>query len=236
MQQKVREKCTSVYLKNAKFTFKMEKIEKNLTPEESLAIIAKSLEQSRKDMLKNGGAPMILWGVLVLVFSLLIFYLWKSTGSAMWNMLWFAMTVIGYLLAWKLGKKTETGVRSFVSEAIGKVWVAFGILAIATPTLTIACLNLVDRFIPDIIFSIYDMQYGIPVTLIIIVLLGLATAITGLILKNGWITAAGIICGTVGTAFGIALHGPYETLLLTGISVIGLIIPGLILNAKTKNE
>ena len=56
-------------------------LEKQLTPEESLSIISASLEKSRRDMLENAGAPMLRWGILVLVFSLLVFFLWNKRAA-----------------------------------------------------------------------------------------------------------------------------------------------------------
>ncbi len=208
-------------------------MEKNLTPEESLAIISKNMEQSRKDMLKNGGTPMLLWGGLVFVFSLAIYFLWVRTYNPNWNYLWFAMTAIGYTAYAFLPKKTGPKVESIISAVLVKVWLAFGILAIATPSITLIIFRIIKDLIPA---SIYSGVIFFPITLITIALLGLATSITGFMLKNGWIAAAGIICGTAGAAFAIALNGPEQHLILTGISVIGLIIPGLILNIQAKRN
>ncbi len=208
-------------------------MEKNLTPEESLAIISKNMEQSRKDMLKNGGTPMILWGGLVLVFSLAIYFLWTRTYNPAWNYLWFAMTAIGYVAYAFMPKQKGPKVESVISVILEKVWLAFGILAIATPSITLILFRIIKDIIPA---SIYSGVIFFPITLITIVLLGLATSITGFVLKNGWIAAAGIICGTVGAAFAIAFNGPEQTLLLTGISVIGLIIPGIILTIQNRRN
>ncbi len=214
-------------------TLKTIVMEKNLTPEESLAIISKNIEQSRKDMLKNGGTPMLVWGGLVFVFSLGIYFLWVLTYNPAWNYLWFVMTAIGYITTAMLSKKKGPKVESFISAVLEKVWLAFGILAIATPSLTIILIRLIKYLAPS---SMVTGAVFFPITLITVVLLSLATAITGFILKNKWIAAAGIICGTVGTAFAFTLIGPEQTLLLTGISVIGLIIPGLILNFQSKSD
>ncbi len=208
-------------------------MEKNLTPEESLAIISKNMEQSRKDMLKNGDTPMLLWGGLVFVFSLAIYFLWVRTYNPAWNYLWFAMTIIGYIAYAFLPKSKGPKIESVISVTLEKVWLAFGILAVATPSITLTIFRIIKELIPS---SIFSGVIFFPVTLITIALLGLATSITGFILKNGWITAAGIICGTVGAAFAIALNGPEQTLLLTGISVISLIIPGIILNIQSKRK
>ncbi len=211
----------------------MSTTEKNLTPEESLAIISKNIEQSRKDMVKNGGTPMLIWGCLTFVFSLAIYFLWAKTYNPAWNYLWFAMTAIGYMITAFLPKKKGPKVESVISNVIAKVWIAFGILALATPSITLIIFRVIKEIIPSTIFS------GViffPITLLTTALLGLATAITGLILKNGWITAAGIICGTVGAAFAIAVNGAEQTLLLTGVAVIGLIVPGLMLNLQSKRN
>ncbi len=208
-------------------------MEKNLTPEESLAIITKNIEQSRKDMLRNGGTPMLVWGCLVFAFSLIIYYLWLKTYNPAWNYLWFAMAAIGYTICALLPKTKGPKVESIVSTMLSKVWLGFGILALATPSFTIIIFRLIKDLIPSGIFS------GViffPITLITIVLLGLATSITGFILKNGWIAAAGIISGTVGAAFAFALNGPEQHLILTGIALIGLIIPGIIINIQAKRH
>ncbi len=208
-------------------------MEKNLTPEESLAIISKNIEQSRKDMVKAGGTPMFIWGCLVFAFSILIWYLWDKTYNPAWNYLWFAMAAVGYTLCTFIPRKRIPKVESIISVVLSKVWLAFGILALATPSLTIVIFRLIKDLIPSGIFS------GViffPITLITIVLLGLATSITGFILKNGWIVAAGLISGTVGAAFSFALNGPEQHLILTGISVIGLIIPGIMINIRSRRN
>ncbi len=208
-------------------------MEKNLTPEESLAIITKNMEQSRKDMLKNGGTPMLLWGGLVFIFSLAIYFLWVRTYNPAWNYLWFAMTAIGYTVYAFLPKKKGPKVESIISGILEKVWLSFGILAVATPSITLIIFRIVKDIIPA---SMYSGAIFFPITLITVALLGLATSITGFVLKNGWIAAAGIICGTVGAAFAVAFNGPEQTLLLTGISVIGLIVPGIILTIQNKRD
>ncbi len=214
-------------------TFKRTIMEKNLTPEESLAIISRNIEQSRKDMVKNSGTPMLLWGGLVFVFSLAIYFLWVRTYNPAWNYLWFAMTAIGYIGMAFLPKRKTPKVESVISAILGKVWLAFGILAVATPSVTLIIFRIIKDLIPS---GMYSGVIFFPITLITIVLLGLATSITGFILKNGWIAAAGIICGIIGSAFAIAFNGPEQTLLLTGVALIGLIIPGIILNIQAKRN
>ncbi len=207
--------------------------EKNLSPEESLSIISRNLEKSRKEMEKSAGSPMLLWGTLVLIFSLAIYFLWNATLNPAWNYLWFAMAAIGFVAANYLPGNKAPKVESFISRTLATVWLAAGCLMLATPTISVICFRIIKEIIPSTIFA---APIYFPTTLIISGMLGLAIAITGLIIKNGWIAAAGFICGTIGAAFAISLNGPEQTLIMTGIAVIGLIIPGFIINAQTRNN
>ena len=51
-----------------------------MTVERSLEIISRHIEQSRKDITKNAGLPMILWGVMTIVTGCIVGYMWKTTG------------------------------------------------------------------------------------------------------------------------------------------------------------
>jgi hypothetical protein len=65
-----------------------------------------------------------------MVFSLIVYFLWKYTDNATWNFLWFAMPVIGFLAArLGLGKKQEGKVSNDVSRITRGIWSTFGIFA-----------------------------------------------------------------------------------------------------------
>ena len=69
---------------------------KEMTAQESLKLISETMSNNRKEIVRNSGKYFVLWGVLLTIFSLLIFFLWKTTGRAVWNNLWFALPAIGY--------------------------------------------------------------------------------------------------------------------------------------------
>lgn len=185
-------------------------------------------------MLDNAGAPMVTWGGLVLVFSLAVFFLWNKTGTPAWNVLWFLMVVIGYgIERFAKGKKSK-GIHSFIAVTLGKVWGVFGILAVSVPTLMVLCLYGIVSVLPASVLP-QHLVY-VPITVLIVALLGCSTAVTGWILKNGWITAVGFLTGIVGTAFAVALPGAHQELILTGVSLVGLILPGLIINKGGRDE
>ena len=68
---------------------------KEMTASESLALIAETMNNSRRTILRSGAKHFILWGVLLTVMSLVVYLLWHTTGKAVWNLLWFAMPVVG---------------------------------------------------------------------------------------------------------------------------------------------
>ena len=78
---------------------------KEMTAQESLNLISETLNTSRRDILKDSARYIVLWGLLLVVFSLVIYELWHVTGKPVLNWLWFAMPFVGYPLASLLGKK-----------------------------------------------------------------------------------------------------------------------------------
>ena len=99
---------------------------KNLTTESSLKIIAETMERSRMTIAKNSGRPLILWGCLVAVTSVIIYFLWSKTGSPVWNLLWFAMSIIGFICTIFMSKNSEKAPKNEVSRILGKTWMWFG--------------------------------------------------------------------------------------------------------------
>ena len=78
-----------------------------LTAERSLEIIKRQIEQSRKDTEKNSGTSLIVWGSMVFITALIVWYLWSTTGKGVWGFLWFAMAFIGWMLMIWQGKKEK---------------------------------------------------------------------------------------------------------------------------------
>ena len=192
-----------------------------MTAERSLEIIKKYMEQSRKNTTKNAGLPMIIWGGLCLVTALIVWHLWNTSGNAAWNNLWLVMALIGWGITVWMGhkEKIERQPQTFISKVMGHIWLSFGIFASVLPILMYVLMPLVG--IP---------YFGVSYTPLIILLLGLCATATGLILHHGWIVAGGIIGGLLGAIFADWLHGPTESLVMAGVAVVTLIIPGILIN------
>lgn len=200
-----------------------------LNPEKSLQIISEAIRKSRREFEKNAGTPLIIWGVTILLLSLTVWLVWKSTNNPAWNFLWFS-TIIFWIIFSVVEKKKEQKVKTknFLGEIIGYVWIAYGIFAVGLS------LVLILPLYADATFLIKELSYIL--TWIIVVLLGFSATITGLIVKNNWIVAAGIINGLCTPIAFYYLNGADMTLLISIASLITLLIPGIILNLQSKKE
>lgn len=81
-----------------------------------------------------------------------------------------------------------------------------------------------------IVFALADAA-GL-IGLAIIVLIGFAASLTGLILKNNLITVCGILTG-IGCPAAMLLAGNYDSsIFMAAASVLNLIVPGMAMNRK----
>lgn len=185
-----------------------------LTPEKSLQIINEAIEKSRKDFEKNSGSPMIIWGSVVLIFSIVILLLLKMTGNLSWNFLWFGIPVLGWPLSSLLLKgKCNNGGKSFISNTIGQVWITYGIFATVL----------------SVVFAFMAPQFTGYITA---VLLGFSAVMTGLILKNVYITAGGFITGLGCTVALFFANNEIIPLFFAIASILNLIVPGIMMNKR----
>ena len=191
----------------------MEQI-KEMTAQESLRLISETMNNSRRDILSNNAKYYVLWGCLLTIFSLFIYFMWHFTGKASWNFLWFVLPMIGYPFASLLRKKDVALPQSFVGSLTGKVWSVFGLFAV---TLSAIAIFLVP----------------IPITLTIVILLGMAESISGVILKNWPIIIGGFILG-VGGAIAATLLKTEAQILLFTLGGVVLAVTGLIIKLQNK--
>ena len=185
-----------------------------LTAQDSLRVITETLNNNRRAILRNGAKYFILWGALLTVFSLVIFALWHCTGNPVWNWLWFAMPIVGYPLATILRKQETVVPKNILGTMIGQTWAIYGLFAIVISAIAVF-------FVP------------MHITLLIVLLMGFAEAISGLLLKNWPILVAGIVLGIGGAVGAMLLKGAEQHLLFT-LGGILLMVTGAIVNRQYK--
>ena len=188
--------------------------DKEMTAQRSLQLISETFNNSRKEILRGSAKYFMLWGALLTVVSLVIYFLWHLTGKPEWNFLWFAMPVIGYPIAALMGKYSKAIPQNEVSKMLSSVWGVFGAFAI---TLSL------------IAFFLIPMR----VTLIIVIILGLAECISGALLKNWPTIIGGFLLGVGGAVFALLVNGEAQLLIFTLGGVL-LLATGCIVKLQYK--
>ena len=187
---------------------------KEMTAQESLRLITESINRSRKDILRGSAKYFVLWGAMLTATSLAIYLLWHFTGKPQWNFLWFAMPLIGYPLGALIGKSNAPIPQNEVSKMLGGVWSVFGAFAL---TLSAIAVFLVPMH----------------VTLVIVIILGLAESISGVLLKNWPFIIAGFLLGVGGAVFALLVKSEAQLLIFTLGGVL-LLVTGLIMKLQYK--
>ncbi len=197
------------------------------SPMQSLELISRTLDNSRKDIVRGGAKYYILWGILLTVMSLAVFFLWKGTGNPSWNFLWFAMPVIGYPIAAMLKNKSGKVLPSnFVTELNGKVWTAFCIFSTSIAALSIL-LHLLTKSTASAL-----MVNGI--TPSIALLFGICECISGIALKNWAIMVGGFLIGVGGTLVFYATGMGIGQMLIFTVAGVILTLTGVIIKLQNK--
>ena len=201
---------------------------KEKTAEESLSLITETLNSNRKEITRRSGKYYILWGVLLTVFSLLVYLLWKLTDKEAWCCLWFAMPVIGFLLAWLLGRKdTAVHVQNDVSRITQGIWTSFGIFSCAVAAFTLIFSKLGTNLINTLV-----SVAGLSAELVLI--FGLAECACGVALKNWTMKIAGFITGIGGLAIYYILGLGYEQMFIFTFAGLVLMATGLLVKRQYR--
>ena len=185
-----------------------------MTAQESLRLITETMNNNRREIVRYSGKYFILWGILLTVTSLAIYLLWHFTGKPQWNFLWFAMPAIGYPLAAFMGKYKDTLPQNEVSKMMSGVWSVFGTFAI---TLSAIAIFLVPM----------------NVSLIIVIIMGLAGCMSGVLLKNWPVIICGFLLGIGGAVFAMLVKSDAQLLIFT-LGGIFLIATGLFMKLQNK--
>lgn len=201
---------------------------REMTAQESLSLITETLNNTRKEITRNSGKFFIFWGILLTIFSLLIYLLCKFTDKDAWNWLWFAMPAIGIPTERFLrGKEGSEHVRNDVSRFVSGIWSTFGFFACAVGAFTLIYTQVSSNFL-----RLISAVNGLTAELVL--LFGLAECITGVALKNWVIKTAGFITGIGGLAIYYVVGSGWEPLLIITFAGLVLMATGLIVKIQYK--
>lgn len=192
--------------------------DKVLTEKESLDLISQMIRNTRSRLEDNSGIPFLIWGYTTVIVAVVVWSLVTTSGNYLWHWLWFAIPVFGGTL-WLLHNKKQLNNRSrvitFVDRAISHVWMVFGIASF--------------------MISIISFLTYIPILFIVLLTMGMATAITGLIIRFKPIIFSGFI-GILFSPLCVIVRDTSSILIFAAVFVLMMVIPGHMLNYKAKRR
>ena len=201
---------------------------KEMTANESLALITETLNNNRKEITRRGGKYFVLWGILLTFFSLLVYTLWKTTGHSYWNNLWFALPLVGYPLARMIRSKEQpAGATNAVSRIISGIWTSFGVFACSLAAFTVLFTIVGDHPLAAIVV-------GASLTAEIVLLFGLAETISGVALRNWAIKIAGFVTGIGSLAIYYITGANEEQMFIFTLAGIVLAATGFIVKRQNS--
>ena len=204
-------------------------MENNFSAENSLRLIAETIERSRRTIAKNSGKPLILWGSLVALTAVIIYILWSLTGSPAWSFLWFAMSAIGAVCMRSLTRNREKVPDTEISRTLGKIWMWFGIFSTGFFALVWAAWGV--RCAVGI-----EGPLRVDLTLVILLMMGLCGTLSGAVLKFKPITVSSVVATALSALFLMVMPdgSPVRILTFAILGAFALIVPGVILQKQVK--
>lgn len=201
---------------------------REMTAEESLSLITETLNSSRREITRRSSKYYILWGILLMLFSLIVYALWKLTDQEAWVCLWFAMPVVGFLLARLIGRRdTAVHVQNEVSRITQGIWTSFGIFSCAVAAFTLIFSELGTNIIRTL-FSVAGLSAEL------VLIFGLAECACGVALKNWTMKVAGFITGIGGLAIYYILGLGYEQMFIFTFAGLVLMATGLLVKRQYR--
>lgn len=193
---------------------------RTITEKESMALISEMIKNTQERMKNNSGRPFLIWGYTTVVISILVWYMLKSTGNNNWHFLWFALPVIGWILMLITERRSQQNnngyVKTYIDKVINKIWTVFGIAGL------FIC-------IPPF------LGLHFPILFSVVLLMGMGTALTGLVIKFKPCIFGGFISMALSYLF-LIIHGLDSCIIFASVFIPMMIIPGHILNYKSSNK
>lgn len=187
-----------------------------LTPEQSLLLISKTIEQT-KSRFKESGHIFVYWGTLtVIVFgSQLILSLLELYKFTMWPVYLFPLSIF-YMIYFWIEEKKKNKPKTHIGTILGTLGWIFGIN-----------LMIMGFFCSD--------KLGDAMAPVFIIFFALFIIVCGLSIRFKPLIIGGILSNLIGLG-SFFIDRDYHGFSLMLMAVVGLIIPGILLNIAKRKE
>ncbi|HPH24043.1 MAG TPA: hypothetical protein PLW32_09180 [Chitinophagaceae bacterium] len=189
----------------------------NFSPQESLAMIEGMINKAKNNF-TDDSFLYLLWGWVVFICSIGHFIMLKFTTWQHAEMIWMLTWVtVAIQIIYLVKKQKKERVKTYTDEIISYLWVTFGISMFMVSVIIARANTWV------IMYPIVLMLYGIP------------TFLTGIIMRFTPLKIGGIVCWVLSII--ATLIAPIYVLLLLAIAMLAAwIIPGYLLRAMFKKQ
>lgn len=191
----------------------------NLSRSQSLDLIHEMINKA-KNQFSEDGSMYLLWGWVILICSISHFILDVVVGYGQPWLVWSFTWIVGVYMIFALKRKERNKkVKTYTDDLLRYVWLAFVIMMAVN-------FFILFRFVPQ--FYVYNYTF-------ILLLYGMPTFLSGVILQFRPLIAGGIVCWVLSGVSGfVDFH--YHPLVIALAVVIAWIIPGYTLRAKFKKQ
>lgn len=205
--------------------------ERKISEKESLSIITAMIERTKERYIGDGNI-MIMWGCLVAAVSLAVWILLATTNNGVWNWLWFLIPIVGGIATPIMARRQQSyiGARTYSDTIMSRLWTIVGLSSIAA---ILVCLG----------FQIFGgVDAWMAMLAYTLVCVPVAEVMQGLVIKENSLVCGGCFGLATGIitvccmAGGVPLKAYWFMPLFIASFVAMMIIPGLILNAKSKRK
>ena len=166
----------------------------NMTAERSLAIITEQIERSRRAVSKSTGQSLYISGLFTMAMAIVVpivnLLILPDGYATLGHLLWFTLPFIIVFAIRAIYKNSESAPVSLVGTLVGKTWQTFGVFGLGFFVLANGWNYILYHSTDD---TMAIVAHHANLTPIIYLLMGMAVAITGHILKSKWLVWFGII-------------------------------------------
>lgn len=205
--------------------------EKKISEQESLELITRMINQTKKDLSVGNGDSFLIWGYLSAAISLAVIVMLRATNDPKCGWFYLAIPIAGFAVSsikTYMAKRKSHVASTYASNTINKVW---AIISAMFAVYAIDCL-----------LHFGEVRSWNGMFLLGMLLPGIGTYTSGVILKEKSIQICGLLGVVIGTGWlrnfvsGDQVISIMQMGLMVFSFVITLVIPGHILNFKAKKQ
>lgn len=188
---------------------------KTLNSQESLEIITRMIAETRENLERGGGTLFLIWGYTTILVAAAVMLSVNLTQNYNWQWLWWAIPVVGYILMYFNLRNKPKPVKTYIDKFIGYIWLTIGIVAIAFP-----------------IVGMFSHSANIMILPFEALLLSVGIVMTGLTIRFNALVVGGFASLALALLMFFISEG--YTYVFMAIFIVGMIIPGHILNYRGR--